>query len=271
MRKLFSKLLVIVGVALSLTACLGGKNEIKDDAVFLQSAPVCTSDDMCKKMWEAAGAWVDKYSPQGIETYSDDLIQSEEKELGSDEMEITVRKIKQDDGSYKILIDNLCSRTLGSCTAERSNMIAFNKKLSGFMTTAAKNKVQKVIEDNSEVKQWLERYTQLTAGFKADALATMLHFPVSFIEKDEIIVLKTTDDLKTYLQNLKAQFDKVNGIYLKTDSIDVFARHGRNLYVNAIINLYDIENTIVAAQQIGFHLVYVDHKWQMISAAKHGE
>jgi len=271
MRKLFTKLLVILGVAISLTACLGGKNEIKDDAVFLQSVPVCNSDDMCKKMWEAAGAWVDKYSPQGIETYSDDMIQSEEKELGSNEMEITVRKIKQQDGSYKILIDNLCSRSLGSCNAERSNMIAFNKKLSGFMATAAKNKVQKVIEDNSEVKQWLERYTQLTAGFKVDALATMLHFPVSFIEKDGIIVLNTADDLKTYLQDLKVRFDKVNGTYLKTDNIDVFARHGRNLYVNAIINLYDIENTIVAAQQVGFHLVNDNKRWLMLSAATHGE
>ena len=139
------------------------------------------------------------------------------------------------------------------------------------MSTAAKNKVQKVIEDNTEVKQWLDRYTQLTAGFKADALATMLHFPVSFIEKDSIIVLNTADDLKTYLQNLKSQFDKVNGIYLKTDSIDVFARQGRNLYVNAIINLYDIENTIVAAQQIGFHLVNDNKRWLMLSAAVHAE
>jgi len=263
--------LLSVLTLLLLSGCLGKKNEIKNDALFLQSAPVCSNEEMCQKMWDAAGAWVEKYSPQGIEIYSDDVIQSEEKELGSEEMEIIIKKIKQKDGSYKIVIDNSCSRSSSACTAERNNMLAFNKELSEFMSVTGQKKTQQVINDNTKIKLWLERYTQLTAGYKSNALSKMLHYPVSLIEKDTIQVLSSEQDLTQYLNTVKASIEKANGVYLKLDSLDVFARNGRNLYVNAIINLYDVENTIVAAQQIGFHLVHVDEKWQMISAATHGE
>lgn len=270
MNKKNSVLLSVLTLLL-LSGCLGNKNEIKNDALFLQSAPVCSNEEMCQKMWDAAGAWVEKYSPQGIETYSDDLIQSEEKELGSEEMEIAVRKIKQKDGSFKIVIDNSCSRSSSACSAERNNMIAFNKELSAFMSTAEQNITQQVFTDNADVKLWLERYTQLTAGYKAAELSAMLHYPVSFIENDSIRVINSQQELKQYLAQVKTNVEKANGVYLKLDSIDVFSRIGRNLYVNAIIYLYDSENTIVAAQQIGFHLVFEDDKWQMISAASHDE
>ena len=78
-------ILVLIFAGVLLQGCLGKKNEITEDVVFLQSVPVCNTPEICKKMWDAAGDWVDKYSPQGIETFSDVLIQSEEKEFGSDE------------------------------------------------------------------------------------------------------------------------------------------------------------------------------------------
>lgn len=271
MTKKKLNLLLVVFSALLLSGCLGKQNEVKNDALFIQSSPVCSNDEICQKMWDAAGDWVQQYSPQGIEIYNDELIKSEEKELGSDEMEIVIKKIKQKDGSFKIVIDNSCSRLNSACTSERNNMLAFNKKLSAFMSVAGQKKTRQIFEENSEVKLWLERYTQLTAGYKADALSAMLHYPVSFIESDVIHVVSSQQELQQYLDTVKAKIEKVNGVYLKVDSINVFARNGRNLYVNAIINLYDIENTIVAAQQIGFHLVNIKGKWQMISAATHGE
>ena len=271
MKKNLIILLSAIFYVLLLSGCLGNKNEVKEDVVFIQSSPVCDSKEMCQKMWEAAGAWVDKYSPQGIEIFNDEVIQSEEKEIGSEEMEITVKKVKLKNGSYKIVIDNLCSRSGSSCSEARSNMIAFNKKLSVFMSATDQKKTEQVFTDNKEVKLWLERYTQLIAGYKATALSKMLHFPVSFIENDSITVVGSEVELMQYLSNLKTSIDKVKGVYLKTDSLDVFERNGRNLYVNVIINLYDAENTVAAAQQIGFHLVNIDGQWQMISAAIHGE
>lgn len=263
------KKILILFPLVFLTGCLGNKNEIKDDAVFLQSVPVCSSEDVCNKMWKAAGEWVDRYSPQGIETYNDQLIRSEEKEIGSEEMEIEVRKIKQDDGTYKIVIDNFCRRSGGSCAAERSNMIAFNKTLYQFMPVQEKTLRQDIFKDNQTISQWFDRYSQLVAGYKTDALASMMHFPVTFIENDNIQTISSTNDLEQYLQVRKKQFDELKGTYLKTDSIDVFQHIGRNVYVNAILNLYDVENTVVAAQQLAFHLVEVDGKWLLISTAVH--
>lgn len=267
--KIFFPLVVLVSFLLQ--GCLGNKNAINQDVVFLQSAPVCNTEEMCKAMWDAAGEWVNRYSPQGIETYNDEFIRSVEKEVGSDEMDIEVRKIKQPDGSFKIVINNYCSRSLANCTAERNNMIAFNKKLIGFMSAKQQEAKKQVFDDDQDVKKWLQRYNSLMIQNRAEVLSTMLHFPVTYIDKKQITVIRSTDELSDYLQDLKKRFTEYKGIYLKTNSVDVFGRTGRNLYINAIINLYDTDNTTVAAQQIGFHLVKVDSNWLLLSAAVHGE
>lgn len=262
-------LMIVVFVSAFLQGCLGKKNEINEDVVFLQSVPVCSSDDMCKKMWDTAGDWVDKYSTQGIEIYSDSLIQSEEKELGSEEMDITIKKVKQKDGAYKIIIDNVCSRSLGNCSTERSNMIAFNKKLISFMSVKEKAVKKEVFDTNAGFKQWLNKYEVAINKFDTKLLAGSLHLPVTYIEKDDIIVLKTTADVKEYLNNIEKRFTSINGEYIKADSIDIFARTGRNLYVNVVFNLYDAESTVVAAQQVGLHLIKVDKQWKMLSSGLH--
>ena len=262
-------LMVVVFVSAFLQGCLGKKNEINEDVVFLQSVPVCSSDEMCKKMWDAAGVWVDKYSTQGIEIYSDSLIQSEEKEVGSDDMDISIKKVKQKDGAYKIIIENACSRSAGNCTAERGNMIAFNKKLIGFMSVKDKAQKKEVLDTNAGVKQWLNKYEVAINKFDSDLLASSLHFPVTYVEKDEIIVLKTKQDVSAYLKDIKGKFAAVNGEYIKADSMDVFAITGRNLYVNVVLNLYDVESTVVAAQQVGLHLVRVNEQWKMLSSGLH--
>lgn len=261
--------MIVVFVSAFLQGCLGKKNEINEDVVFLQSVPVCSSDEMCKKMWDAAGAWVDKYSTQGIETYSDSLIQSEEKEVGSDGMDITIKKIKQKDGAYKIIIDNACSRSLGSCSIERSNMIAFNKKLISFMSVKEKAVKKEVFNTNADFKQWLTKYEVAINKFDSDLLAGSFHLPVTYIEKDEIIVLKTKQDVSAYLKNIEVKFTAVKGEYIKADSIDIFARTGRNLYVNVVFNLYDAESAVVAAQQVGLHLIRVNKQWKMLSSGLH--
>lgn len=261
--------MVVVFVSAFLQGCLGKKNEINEDVVFLQSVPVCNSDEMCKNMWDAAGAWVDKYSPQGIEIYSDGLIQSEEKEMGSDEMDISIKKVKQKKGVYKIIIDNACSRSKGNCTTERSNMIAFNKKLIGFMSVKDKVQKKEIFETNAGIKQWLNKYEVAINKFDSNLLASSLHFPVTYIEKDEIIVLKTKADVSAYLIKIKEKFAAVKGEYIKADSIDVFARTGRNLYVNVVFNLYDDESAAVVSQQVALHLVMVNKQWKMLSSGLH--
>lgn len=261
--------MLVVFVSAFLQGCLGKKNEINEDVVFLQSVPVCSSDEMCKKMWGAAGAWVDKYSTQGIETYSDSLIQSEEKEMGSDEMDISIKKIKQEEGGYKIIIDNACSRSSSNCTVERSNMIAFNKKLIGFMSVKDKVQKKEIFDTNAGIKQWLNKYEVAINKFDNNLLASSLHFPVTYIEKDEIIVLKNKADVSAYLIKIKEKFSAVKGEYIKADSIDVFARTGRSLYVNVVFNLYDDESAVVASQQVALHLVMVNKHWKMLSSGLH--
>ncbi|MCK4709266.1 MAG: hypothetical protein KAU21_11665, partial [Gammaproteobacteria bacterium] len=143
--KFLIPLMLMIGFLLQ--GCLGKQNPIKEDVIFLQSIPSCNSPEVCDAMWNAAGAWVDKYSPQGVDTFADDLIHSEAPELGSDEMEIVVKKIKQKDGSYKILIDNICVHSFGNCITERKNMIAFNKKMISFLPEK-----EKVVKEEKAVK-----------------------------------------------------------------------------------------------------------------------
>jgi len=265
------KLLLLIFVSALLQGCLGKKNAITEDAVFKQTAPVCNTEAMCKKMWTAAGEWADRYSPQGIETYTDQLIRSEEKEVGSDEMEIIIRKVEQKDGSYKIVINNVCSRTLGSCSEERSNMIAFNKKLIGFMSAKEKQVKEKALDGNIELKKWIKQYTAAINKFDADALSGLMHLPVTYVEADKIIVLTSVAEVSRYLQALKTKFAEAKGEYVKADSTDIFALNGKNLYVNLILNVYDADSTIVAAQQTGIHLVMHNGGLKMISSATHSK
>lgn len=267
--KVLKTLLLVTLFSIFLQGCFGKKNEIKKDVVFLQSSPVCTTDAVCQAMWDAAGKWVDLYSPQGIETYSDEMIRSEERELGSEEMEIVVAKVKQSDGSYKIIIDNLCDRSKAGCSAERSNMIAFNKKLAGFMSAEEQKAKEKLFNANRDINDWFVKYSEAMTAYNANALSQMFHFPVTYIENDGVEVVATNVQLPEYLQNIKNTFTSMNGKYIRSESIDIFQKTDRSVYVNVIFNLYDIENTVVAAQQVGFHLVAVDGQWKMLSAAVH--
>ena len=97
----------------------------------------------------------------------------------------------------------------------------------------------------------------------------MFHYPVTYIEKDSIQVLKSEADLNTYIKGLKKRFLIYDGQYIQLSSLDVFARNGRNIYVNMVMSLYDTDSAIVAAQQVGFHLVKIDKQLKMISAGAH--
>jgi len=265
-----SKSLILISlVSVFLQGCLGNKNAIKNDVVFLQSSPVCNTEKMCKEMWNAAGEWVARFSPQGIEVYSDTLIRSEERELGSEEMDIEITKIKQQDGSYKIVIDNHCGRSLANCSVQRNNMIAFNKELTKFMSSEQQQEQKKVFNANQNVNDWLKKYMDAMNTADAKSLAQIVHLPVTYIEKETIKVVANQDDLQEYLKSTADKFATVNGKYLKSESIDIFQRTERSIYVNVILNLYDIENTVVAAQQVGFHLVNDNGELQLISAAVH--
>jgi len=262
---------LVVFLSFLLQGCLGTQNPIKEDAVFLHSAPVCTTDDMCKQMWQAAAEWVDQYSPQGIEVHDENLISSEDKELGSDELDIEIKKLPQKDGSHKIVIDIYCRRALSSCSIERKNMIAFNKKLSSFMAVDEKAKKDKVFSDSHGINQWVKDYVNALNKFDVEEFSALIHFPVTYVEKNETKVLRSKEDVKTYLKQLASKLNALSGKYIKSDNLDVFSRAGRSLYVNVVLYLYDSENTVVGGQQTGFHLVKQGKQLKMISAGAHGE
>lgn len=264
-----NKLIILVFSGVLLQGCLGNKNEIKSDVVYLQSIPTCHSDDVCKKMWVVAADWVDQYSPQGIEVYSNTLIQSEEQDLGSDEMYIEIKKVKHKDNSFKIVIDNMCNRSGGGCSVERNNMIAFNKKLIGLMSVKERKIKEKVLKVNSDINHWAKKYVGGINKFDASLITELFHLPTTLIEKDSVLVLNTKSDVSTFLTQLKLKFENIKGQYINVDEIDVFARTGRNLYVNIVFNVYDAENALVASQQRGLHFVLVDNQLKMISSGLH--
>ncbi|MDH5392739.1 MAG: hypothetical protein OEY11_06085 [Gammaproteobacteria bacterium] len=265
MRNLFALILL----SIVLQGCLGDKNAINKDVVFLQTVPVCTTDELCEKMWLAAQEWVEQYSPQGLEVVTDDVIQSETKELGSDEMDIEIKKIKQKNGDYKILINNICSRALSSCDRERKNMILFNKKLIAYMPAKTQKLKQQLFKVNKKIDGWIAHYVDAINKAEPEMLSQLVHFPVTYIEKDKIAVILSVKEMSQYLKTLNNKIADLQGEYVKADSIDVFAHNGRNLYVNAVFNVYDADSAIVAAQQLGFHLIEVDQHWKMISAGVH--
>lgn len=261
----------LIMLSFLLHGCLGKQNPIKNDVIFIQSIPVCHTAEVCDAIWKAAGEWVDEYSPQGTDVFESDLIRSETPELGSNDMDMEIKKVQQKDGSYKIIINNSCARSWGSCESSRRNMIAFNKKMVSLLPANEKAIKEKVFIINTDVNKWLNGYASSIAQYDAESLASMLHFPVSYIEKDEIKVLNSIEDMGAYIKDLKNSLSKLDGQSIKVNDIDVFARNGRNIYVNAVLSLEDSEGATVGAQQLGFHLVKIDKKLKMISAGTHTE
>lgn len=264
-------ILVLIILTVLLQGCFANKKSINEDVVITQSTPVCSTEQMCNEMWQASEAWVDRYSPQGTDISTDNLIRSESKELGSDDMEIEIRKIKLENGHYKIVIDNICKRSFGSCSIERNNMIAFNQELIKLMPAKAQAAKEKIFNENTDIKQWFDQYVMFINKNDAVSFSGLLHFPVSYVEKDNIVVLSSAEESTAYLQGIKEKFSVGSGRYLKTSSLDIFGKNGRNAYVNVQVNLYDADSALLGAQLTGFHLVKVGKSWQMISAAIHTE
>lgn len=251
--------------ALLLQACPGRKNPITEDVIFQRTVPVCDSEELCARMWDEAGAWVKKYSPQGIKIYEDDLIQSEEQAGGFSDLEIEVKKVKISEGKYKILIDVLCNTTLNSCTTERKNILAFNQQLSTLLPEAAQLKTQEILSDNMLLTGWLKRYADALNKSSFDALSVFYHWPVTVVEAEKISVLQNEADLKQHMTALKSQLEKANSKYIKLETLNVVSRTNRTVYIHVTLNGYDVENTKVLAHPLEFHLLAVADSWQVMS------
>lgn len=259
------KIVVIFITAFLLQGCLEKKNPITDDAIFQKTVPVCDSEELCARMWDMAGEWVKKYSPQGIKEYEDDVIQSAEKGFGFDDLEIEVRKVKIAEGKYKIMIDVLCNPIMSSCKAERKNILAFNQKLSTLLPAETQVKTQEIITDNLLLESWLKQYADALNKSSIDALAPLYHWPATIVENDKISVLQNAADLKQHMTELKSQLQKARSIYINLDSLNVMARTSRTSYINVFLKGYDADNTKVLVRQLGFHLLDVGDSWQVMS------
>ncbi|MDH5423595.1 MAG: hypothetical protein OEY29_01205 [Gammaproteobacteria bacterium] len=257
------KIFVLMALSAFMQGCMTKAVDLKQDVVFQQSIPVCQSEDVCKKMWQAAGDWVHKYSPQGIDIYTDNLIVSEDREVGSDNMNLEVRKVKQADGSFKIIIDNFCTR---NCDAERRNMLAFNKELMNFMTVKEQAQREAVFDENNDLKEWVVKYERVMNSFDANSVSGLYSFPVTYINQESITVLSQVADVVAYLKNSKVQMQKHNAQYLRLNGLNVYAKTGRSSYIGVTLRLYDADNSTVSEQRVTLHLVRVDNHWKMISA-----
>lgn len=256
---------LIVFLSILLQGCFSNKNTTKDDAVFLQTIPVCNSPELCKKMWQAAGEWVDKYSPQGIDVDDEKMIRSEDKEIGSDDMEIVITKVKQVGGHYQIVIDNACTSTFGACTIERNNMLAFNKHLIALMPAKDKAKKELVFDADVEVKAWLKDYINAFNELDVVAFSKLQHFPVTLIEDNAVQILNTAEDVVPYLETQKSKLAKVNGVYIVLENLKVLTSTGSSLFVNALFSINDVENVAISGQKLSINLIKVDGALKMIS------
>jgi hypothetical protein len=261
MKKIFA----LIFTTSLLQGCLTNSYNLADDAIFLKTAPVCDSEELCARMWEEAGNWVRKYSPQGIDVYSDTMIRSVEKDLGSFNLEIEVKKVAEAEGRFKIMIDVLCNTALASCNTERKNMLAFNKKLTSLLPAEQREVAQKTFNANAEVEDWLKLYGEALNKNDLDAMQALYHFPVTIVEANKVTVLQNAGDLQQYQREQSTKLANRGSTYLKLGSHKIVDKARRTAYVTTVLTAYNSDNVRVTARQMSLQLLSTEGLWQLMS------
>lgn len=256
----------VLSTVILLAGCQSTAFDLKDDVLFQQTIPVCTTDDECKKIWVAARQWVMKTTPQGLATDTAERLQTKpaDDESFSWETDITVSKVALGNGKYQIIMETWCSMTINSCDTERRLMRRFNKDMARYVSSGQSQEVLRIFAEGDDINALFSRYAVSLTEADLREHARQYYLPTTVISGDNVRQLDSIDEIAAFLQETRADLGDSKIARIEAKNRQLLASNKTTAIVKLQWDFYDSSDDLQYTQKATYNLIKVGKGWKII-------
>ncbi len=259
----------VLGAVILLAGCQSTAFDLKDDVLFQQTIPVCSSDEECARIWQAARQWVMKATPQGLAIDTDERLQTNPADDESFlwETDITVNKVPLGNGKYRIVMETWCSMTINNCDAERRLMRQFNKDMAAYAPATQSQEVMRIFAEGDDMNALFSSYaTSLTEdGLRRHA--QKYYLPTTVISDDSVRQLATSDEIVAFLTKTRADLGEREIARIEADKRQLLSSGKTTAIVKLQWKFYDAGDDLLYTQPATYTLIKVGKAWKIMSVS----
>ncbi len=258
--------LFVLSTVVLLGGCQSTAFDLKDDVLFQQTIPVCTTDDECEKIWNAARQWVIKATPQGLATDTSERIQTNAADDESFiwETDITVSKAPLGDGKYQIIMETGCSTTINSCDTERRLMRQFNKDMARYVSSSQSQEVLRIFAEGDNMNALFSSYAASLTEADLRQHARKYYLPTTIIGGDNVRQLNSTDEVITFLKETRARIGDGKIARIEAKKRQLLSSNRTTAIVKLQWGFYDSSDDLQYTQKATYNLIKVGKGWKII-------
>ncbi len=262
----------VLSTVMLLAGCQSTAFDLKDDVLFQQTIPVCTTDDECKEIWAAARQWVMKTTPQGLAIDTAERIQTRaaDDEALNWETDITVNKVPLGDGKYRIIMETWCSMTINSCDTERRLMRRFNKDMARYVSSSQSQEVLRIFAGDDDINALFSSYASSLTQADLRRHARKYHLPTIVISGDNVRLLSSTDEVIAFLKEARTRLGDGKIARIEASDRQLLASGKTATIVKLQWKFYDASDDLQYTQQTIYNLIKVGKTWKIIVVSLDG-
>lgn len=261
----------VLGAVIFLAGCQGSALNLKDDALFQQTIPVCSTDEECETLWNAARQWVKKATPQGLEIDTAEHLQTRPADDESFlwETDITVSKVPMGEGRYQIVMEVWCNTAINSCNSERQLMRQFNKDMAAYVSSSQSQEILRVFTEGDDIDALFGSYaTALTeAGLRQHA--QKYYLPTTIISGDSVRQLNSSDEVIEFLRQSRARIGDGNITRIEAGERQLLSGGGNTAIMKLQWDFYDANDEPLYSQKASYTLIKIGEAWKIMSVSLH--
>lgn len=264
------KLLLLAPLALLLLAgCQANTFDLKDDTLFQQTIPVCTTDAECKAIWQAAREWVMQATPQGLEIDTDQRLQTWPADVESIDWEtdIIVNKVPLGDGKYQIVIETLCNTNFNKCGNERQLMRQFNKDMAAHVSSSQSQEILRIFSEGDDMDTLFSSFTSAISDDELRQHAQKYYLPATIIRGDNVRQLTSTDDVIAFLRDNRRNITNGEVARIELKNRRLLSSNKTSAIVMLRWDFYDASDELLYSQKATYNLIKVGKGWKILSVS----
>ncbi len=258
--------LFVLSTVILLAGCQSTAFDLKDDVLFQQTIPVCTTDDECEKIWNAARQWVMKTTPQGLATDTAERLQTNPADDESFiwETDIMVSKVPLGDGKYQIVMETWCSTTINSCDTERRLMRQFNEDMARYVSSSQSQEVLRIFAKGDDINALFSSYAASLTEADLRKHAQKYYLPTTVIGGNNVRQLDSTDEVIAFLKETRARIGDGKIARIEANDRQLLSSGKTTTIVKLQWKFYDASDNLQYTQKATYNLIKVGKGWKII-------
>jgi len=249
-----------------LAGCQANTFDLKDDTIFQQTIPVCTTADECEKIWKAARQWVMKATPQKLAIDTDERIQTNpaDAEAINWETDITIRKVPLGDGKYQVVMETWCSTAINSCDTERRLMRQFNKDMAAYVSSNQSKEILSIFAEGDDMDSLFAGHATALTDAELRKQARKYYLPTTVVSGDNVRQLTSSDEVVAFLKQARTHSggDKIARIEAKNQQL--LSGNRTTAIVKLRWDFFDTGDDLLFSQKATYNLIKVGKGWKII-------